>query len=386
MTMTSSWTFDFVINLGSLDAGADGITFVIHNDPRGRCVCGTAGSQMGAGGIANSLIIEIDTYMNDIDLDDFCGADALNCTTITDWDHLDVWKNGSISPDLDGNCNVTTAGERVVPCAVPLKYLGGLYNIENGLNHIFRLNWNAPTTTLTATVLNMAATITYGTVSYTFNPLSLFGTNTPYFGLTGSTGGAYNQQGFCEPSLLFLPIELMYFNTSCVEGKSKLEWATQTEANSSHFAIEKSSDGINYSLIAIVPAAGNSSSPVKYSFNDEENNLTANTYYLLKEIDVDGNTQIFTPAVSLCKMRRVEVGAVSFDEGILSVQISSGFSGNNASFLVYNALGKILFSGNALLQEGTQQLHFSSQLFSGGMYFLKVNCEDQSQVKKFIVR
>jgi hypothetical protein len=45
---------------------------------------------------------------------------------------------------------------------------------------------------MTASILNSALTITYGTITATFNPLTVFGTNTPYFGFTASTGGLSN--------------------------------------------------------------------------------------------------------------------------------------------------------------------------------------------------
>ena len=64
LDFTSNWTYDFTVNLGANDGGADGICFVIQNDDQGLAASGTSGGAMGAGGINNSLIFEIDTYLN----------------------------------------------------------------------------------------------------------------------------------------------------------------------------------------------------------------------------------------------------------------------------------------------------------------------------------
>lgn len=42
LDFTSNFTYDFTINMGNSNAGADGMSFTIQNDPRGLCACGTA--------------------------------------------------------------------------------------------------------------------------------------------------------------------------------------------------------------------------------------------------------------------------------------------------------------------------------------------------------
>lgn len=56
-------TFDFRIT-GSPTAGADGLAFVVHNDPRGISTVGTSGCELGYGSIARGLAVEFDTYSN----------------------------------------------------------------------------------------------------------------------------------------------------------------------------------------------------------------------------------------------------------------------------------------------------------------------------------
>ena len=54
----------FDILMGAKANGGDGMSFVLHNDPRGAAALGYGGGNLGATGISNGLAIEFDTYQN----------------------------------------------------------------------------------------------------------------------------------------------------------------------------------------------------------------------------------------------------------------------------------------------------------------------------------
>src|SRR5262249_36617852 len=58
------FTISFQAYLGTADGGADGVAFVLHNDPAGSNAIGAVGSGMAIAGIRNGLAIEFDTYAN----------------------------------------------------------------------------------------------------------------------------------------------------------------------------------------------------------------------------------------------------------------------------------------------------------------------------------
>ena len=84
-----------------------------------------------------------------------------------------------------------------------------------------------------------------------------------------------------------LPLKLISFSVQYINNSTRLQWQTSSEQNTSHFSIERSSDGINFSSIGNVNAAGNSSILKNYEFNDPQSNKGLN-YYRLKMVDVDG--------------------------------------------------------------------------------------------------
>ena len=84
-----------------------------------------------------------------------------------------------------------------------------------------------------------------------------------------------------------LPVELVRFDAKCDKGRAMLSWTTGSEVNSDRFEVERSADGSLFEVIGTLAAAGNSQSPIDYSFEDERP-LSIN-YYRLRQVDADGS-------------------------------------------------------------------------------------------------
>ena len=172
---TKSFVLRFDAYLGTRDNGADGIAAVFHNSPQGVNATGATGSGIGARGIANGIVLELDTYNNGTSLGDISS------------DHGQIW-------DSD---NQTSTGFLTTAVALP--------NLENSAWHPVVINWNASTKTISYTVDGTnAGTYTGDLVTNYFA-----GANKVYFGYTASTGGSTNEQkirinSFCSD----LPLEL----------------------------------------------------------------------------------------------------------------------------------------------------------------------------------
>jgi hypothetical protein len=72
--------------------------------------------------------------------------------------------------------------------------------------------------------------------------MSLFGTNTPYFGFTGATGGLSNTQSFCTP-LTLLGSEISYFQTNCIDSEVELIWESHADTDLDYYTVMRSKDG-----------------------------------------------------------------------------------------------------------------------------------------------
>jgi hypothetical protein len=85
-----------------------------------------------------------------------------------------------------------------------------------------------------------------------------------------------------------LPIVLIDFKASLSQqGKAILNWSSAIEIDSKSYIIEKSINGIDFSGVGQVDAAGSSRAAFNYSFADK-NIISGRTYYRLKMLDTDG--------------------------------------------------------------------------------------------------
>ncbi len=179
LDLENYFEIQFDLYLGDKEEGADGITFVIHNDIRGFDAFGQWGECMGYGrfnpygngnSIDPSVAIEFDTYQNVFQNDPAC-------------DHVAYLENGVSQHQTFWN--------------------GGneAYNIEDNYRHDFRFRWDPPDQRITV--------YWDGEIVYEGNRDligDVFDGNTEViWGFTASTGRAHNLQYFCLRRLVDVP-------------------------------------------------------------------------------------------------------------------------------------------------------------------------------------
>jgi gliding motility-associated-like protein len=165
LNLAQSFDFNFQVNLGCNNGGADGIAFVLQNTNTGSS--GNGGG-LGYMGFPNqSVAIEIDTYENSNYGDPW-------------YDHIALESQGNINHNL----------------VAPVQASATLSDIEDCLWHDFRVVWNAGTQNMTVYfdgVQRFTFTFPGGIINNIFG-----GSNANiYWGFTGATGGLSNTQQFC---------------------------------------------------------------------------------------------------------------------------------------------------------------------------------------------
>ena len=97
-----------------------------------------------------------------------------------------------------------------------------------------------------------------------------------------------------------LPIELISFQANCNDSEQiEVTWSTASEHNTSYFVVERTRDGINWTTLGVVTAAGNSSQVLDYELLDAGAQPGVN-YYRLTQYDNDGAYEVFNVAAVTC--------------------------------------------------------------------------------------
>jgi len=84
-----------------------------------------------------------------------------------------------------------------------------------------------------------------------------------------------------------LPVTWGGFTAEKDKATAHLTWKTTLELNTDKFMVERSADGISYTAIGLVKAAGSSNSTISYQYDDIAP-LQGINYYRIKQLDKDG--------------------------------------------------------------------------------------------------
>jgi hypothetical protein len=98
-------------------------------------------------------------------------------------------------------------------------------------------------------------------------------------------------QNFCTPSGAPLPVLFGFFIAERAnDNYVNLRWETQTETNNRGFNVQRNTGNgwENVSFVASLAPAGNSNSPISYSYTDM-NSYRGISQYRLQQVDLDGN-------------------------------------------------------------------------------------------------
>jgi surface protein len=147
-------------------------------------------------------------------------------------------------------------------------------------------------------------------------------------------------------SALSLPVVWLRFIGEQTPGRVRLNWSTASEQNSSHFEIERSANGIEFTQIGHVTAAGNSQSVSNYEYVDAQP-LNGVSYYRLRQVDQNG-VYSFSRVLQLKYQTTTAARIVpNPTDGPINLQIPSDWTGTY-DCRVFNTVGVLVENLRAL--------------------------------------
>lgn len=269
--------------------------------------------------------------------------------------------NGSIPVVIDRWWDITASA--AVTANVTFSYLGtentlsAPYNTGNlGAQHWNGTAWDPP--------VGSAVAVSSGVGTVTANGLNTF--------------SPWVLSSIAAP----LPVELLGFDGTCVNGNVQLSWQTATETDNKSFTIDRTEDGVNYTTIAVIDGAGTSTQPNLYSFSDP-GRITATTYYRLRQTDVNGRTETLDIiSVEPCEGDdHIDVFAFASDIVILmNLESAQQYRAD-----IYDATGRLVYNASLAAKEGANRFDMNSAVVAQGVYIVVLTGADGKQFSQKII-
>lgn len=174
-----------------------------------------------------------------------------------------------------------------------------------------------------------------------------------------------------------IPVELTKFTAQKANAAVKLAWSTASELNNSHYDIERSTNGKEFTKIGEISGYGSTQEARTYTFMDEK--PSAVNYYRLRQVDFDG-TATLSKAVSVNFDKNSSIKVypnVAKDK----INIEMNMNDGSADLMVLNLLGQVLKSQKVQNTEGSISLNIND--LPNGSYIIRLVSKSGEMTQRF---
>lgn len=192
-------------------------------------------------------------------------------------------------------------------------------------------------------------------------------------------GAGSSGDGIIDQASGPLPVELLAFDVSALNGVVTSNWTTLTEVNNDYFHIEKSRNGIEWTVVERIGGAGNYNGVIDYESLDISP-YTGKSYYRLKQVDFDGTQKIYPPkSVTIDIFDNIQIYP-NPTENELNVVFDSD---NSFDIKIIDSKGSNI--DVQLISNGFTKTIDLSHVESG-IYFVNIFNQGNSYMKRFVVK
>lgn len=182
-----------------------------------------------------------------------------------------------------------------------------------------------------------------------------------------------------------LPVTLTSFTAAPVKQDVLLNWETSAEINTSHFTLQRSADGSQFTGIGTVQAAGNSTVKHQYTYLDAGalNTQASVLYYRLQTTDKDGKQ--YYSAIVPVKINGSGITARVYpnpatDFVVVNYNLQNS---SKATLRITDAGGKQVLA-KQLSNTGNGQTSVDVKALPAGVYYIQVVTDKGVQTARFI--
>lgn len=311
----------------------------------------------------------------------FAGARTLITATNNNgnWSNTNTWSLGRVPQSSDSI---------VIPANTTV-----IFNQSNTLNNVYitiagtlNFNQNNSLSLDNSSVVYITGTGMLTASHPTPNELLSIGGVEKYNGKNDVTVGgpaiatsatSTSPSGFSSNPIT-LPVTFVSFSANRADNTVQLTWTTTNEINNSHFEIQRSIDGSNWTTLGTV-AAGGSSLADTYNFTDE-NAPAAQSLYRILQVDLDSKAAYSKIVmVSATANAQVTIVATGRTVTILPEKLAGG-----------RLMVRVITLGGQVLQQqsfesAASRIDLSLSTATNGIYLVQVTDGSQWSVVKKVM-
>jgi hypothetical protein len=183
-----------------------------------------------------------------------------------------------------------------------------------------------------------------------------------------------------------LPVVLSAFTAKKNGNQVVLNWTTDMEMNVSHFVIEKSLNGKDYTNAGILFTEGNSDLRREYKFKDDLQHIADGlVYYRLKMVDLDGKYTQSAVRIIRIKEDNAAGHITVYPNPVVNdirITLASSWQDKAVNIQIINAHGQQVMQLASARPGQTETLHVSNLV--PGMYIVRVSNGTEAAMQRFV--
>ena len=189
-----------------------------------------------------------------------------------------------------------------------------------------------------------------------------------------------------KPVAKDLPIKLISFNTALINKKVSLTWTTALEKNFSHFVIERSTNGIDFTDAAVIFTEGNSETAKSYSFKDGVSTSgNGMLHYRMRMVGLDGKYEYSATRIIQLGQSTGKLALQTFPNPVITelrITIPEAWQGKQVVYEVYAHDGQLV---KRLVNKSAPQTEIISiPALPAGSYIIKALTDKETASQHII--
>lgn len=185
-----------------------------------------------------------------------------------------------------------------------------------------------------------------------------------------------------------LPVVWLDFQAVSGAGGNEVIWKTASEKNNETYRIWRAENpAFGFELVGEIPARGDSTVPLRYTFLDTLNFSGGALYYRIDQVDVDGGTSstaVFRLKPVSKKSSGFQIFPNPYQGGQLVVNVPGRWKGENGTLGIQSYMGTVHYSAQGELHALANSAPTILKQLPPGMYLLFVQMGNEKWIRKWI--